>query len=400
MHRKGDRMNNFQKILFVILSLSQQNLYAELRYAQDRFLPRYDAHYNADVQWTIVGGGPAGIIVIGVLIDLGTDPQQIMWVDPKFNVGRMGEYYGNVPGNAKTTQFIEFLNSCKTFGLCNSPAREKLYQLDQDTEYSLQVIVEPLQEITDYLRTKVKSRKDSLRSLSYTNDVWYVSVSNECFTSAHIILATGSHPKKLDYDCKNEIPLDMALNKECLAQCVDAQDTIAIIGSAQSAILLLKYLSELPVGRFINFYRHPLDFDPLSENSLKGMTARWARDVLLKTPPVNLLRIYNSCEALKAWLPICTKIIYAVGFERNDLPPISCAPNINFNDPNGVIGPRLFGIGIAFPEKYESEQGKIMSRIGLVSFMEYAQEMLPQWMALKSLSPYEKFEDLFMIELL
>jgi hypothetical protein len=385
-------------IIFFALSICTQ-LYAPNTY---RTLPKYKAkaEYTTDVQWVIIGGGPAGIIVLGVLLDLGVDPQQILWIDPEFNVGRMGKYYGNVPGNAKTTQFIEFLNSCKTFGTCNSPAREKLHQLDQNTEYSLQVIVDPLQEITEHLRSKVRSRKDSLRSLSFTNDVWYVGISNECFTSSHVILATGSHPKKLDYDCKNEIPLDIALNKDSLAQCVNAQDTVAVVGSAQSAILLLKYLSELPVGRFINFYRHPLDFDEQSENSLKGMTARWARDVLLKTPPVNLLRIYNSCEALKAWLPICTKIIYAVGFERNGLPPISCAPTINFDDPNGIIGPRLFGIGIAFPEKYESEQGKIMSRIGLVSFMEYAQEMLPYWMTLKSLSPYEKFEDLFMIELL
>ena len=68
---------------------------------------------------------------------------------------------------------------------------------------------------------------------------------------------------------------------------------------------------------------------------------------------------------------------------------------------SGIIGPRLFGIGIAFPEKFEDETGKTISRIGLLAFMEYAQEILPQWMATKiSLSRYQQFDELFSIELL
>ena len=115
---------------------------------------------------------------------------------------------------------------------------------------------------------------------------------------------------------------------------------MAVAGSGQSAILLLKYLSELQVGRVINFYRNPLEFD--GESGLKGMTARWARDVLLKTPPANLSFVF-SIHAMRSrhGCPICTKIIYAVGFERNELPTIANAPNINFEDRNGVIGPRL-----------------------------------------------------------
>ena len=42
-----------------------------------------------------------------------------------------------------------------------------------------------------------------------------------------------------------------------------------------------------------------------------------------------------------------------------------------------------------------------IARIGLLSFMEYAPEMLPTWMATKiSLSRYQQFEELFNIELL
>ncbi len=361
--------------------------------------PIKSVRHNADAEWVIVGAGPAGIIVLGLLLDLGTDPKSIIWVDPEFNVGRLGKYYSSVPGNAKTKTYIEFLQSCNAFQEANSPAAAKLFQMDQETEFPLQVIVEPLAEISSYLCTKVTCKQGSLCSLNFMNDVWHIGTNKECFTASHVILAVGAHPKKLDYDCAHEIPLDIAINKENLRQYVSLADTIAVVGSAQSAILLLKYLSELSVGRVINFYRNPIEFD--GESGLKAATARWARDVLLKHPPVNLLRIYNSCDALKAWLPICTKIIYAVGFERNDLPTIANAPYLNFDDRTGTIGPRLFGIGIAFPEKYEDENGKTISRIGLLSFLEYAQEILPSWMATKRpLSSYAQFEELFTIEML
>lgn len=361
--------------------------------------PTKSIRRNADAEWAIIGAGPAGIIVLGLLLDLGTDPKSIVWVDPEFNVGRLGKYYSTVPGNAKTKTYIEFLQACNTFQEVNSPAAAKLFDMDQETEYPLQVIVEPLADISHYLCTKVTCKQDNLCSLNFENDVWNVGTSKECFTASHVVLAIGSHPKKLDYDCCNEIPLDIALNKENLRNQVTIKDTVAVVGSAQSAILLLKYLSELSVGRILNFYRNPIEFD--GESGLKAATARWARDVLLKHPPANLLRIYNSCDALKAWLPICTKIIYAVGFERNDLPTITNAPYLDFDDRSGMIGPRLFGIGIAFPEKYEDENGKTVSRIGLLSFLEYAQEILPSWMATKRpLALYAQFEDLFNIEML
>ncbi len=362
--------------------------------------PARSIRYNCDYEWAIVGAGPAGIILIGLLLDLGTDPKSIIWIDPEFNVGRLGKYYSSVPGNAKTKVYIEFLTSCKTFQAANSPAFEKLYDLDQEIEYPLGIVVDPLVDISKYLCTKVTCKKGSICTLNFIDDVWQIGMSNTpCVSASHVVLATGSHPKKLDYDCKTEIPLDIALDKSALANYIGLKDTIAIVGSAQSAILLLKYLSELPCGRVINFYRNPIEFG--GESGLKAATARWAQDVLLKTPPVNLLRLYNSCDALKAWLPICTKIIYAVGFERNELPTIANAPYLNYDDRNGIIGPRLFGIGIAFPEKFEDETGKTISRIGLLAFMEYAQEILPQWMATKiSFSRYQQFDELFSIELL
>ncbi len=388
-------MTRFQKIALsiVLLLLSTRFVFSE------SLFPKRSISTNCDAEWVIVGAGPAGIIIIGLLLELGTDPKSIVWLDPEFNVGRLGKYYSSVPGNAKTKTYIEFLQSCQVFMEANSPAYEKLFDLDPEIEYPLQVIVEPLSDISKYFCSKVRCKKDNLCALNFADDVWHIGTSKECFTGSHVVLALGSHPKKLDYDCKNEIPLDLALDKETLSKYVSSKDTIAVVGSAQSAILLLKYLSELPTGRIINFYRNPIEFG--GESGLKAATARWAQDVLLKTPPANLLRLYNSCDALKAWLPICTKIIYAVGFERNDIPTINNAPYLNFDDPSGILGPRLFGIGIAFPEKYQDENGKTVSRIGLLAFMEYAQEILPNWLATKRcLFDFAKFEELFNIDIL
>ena len=389
-------MNNskYVIVLFLLCFISTIQLIGESLFGTKSIA------YSTDAQWTIIGAGPAGIIVLGVLLDLGTDPKNIAWVDPEFNIGRMGKYYTSVPGNAKTKQFIEFLNCCKAFQEVQSPAMDYLYTLDQEIEYPLKIIVDPLLAITNHFCSIVQCDKSHLCGLNFANDVWQVSTTDRCFTSAHVILATGCHPKKSGYNCGNEIPLDLALDKEYLETQTTLEDTIAVIGSGQSAILLLKHLSELDVGRVLNFFIHPLDFDH-PETGLKGITARWAKNVLLKTPPANLMRIHNSCATLKAWLPICNKIIYAVGFERNEIPPITQAPYLNFDDRTGILGPRLFGIGIAFPEKYEDEKGKTVSRIGLISFMEYAQEILPTWMATKvSLTRYAQFDDLFMIDIL
>jgi len=352
--------------------------------------------YNADYQWTIVGAGPAGIIVIGLLLDLGTDPKNIAWIDPEFNVGRLGKYYGSVPGNSTTSVWIDFLNSFKCFKECLTPSLQKLQTLDPNKAYELQVIIEPLIDISNFYCNKLDCKKSFLRSLDFENNVWNVGVDGEKFTSGHVVLATGSHPRQLDYDCKNEIPLDLAFDKKILATYVNPQDTVAVIGSAQSAILLLKHLTELSTGRIINFYRHEVNI----HNELFGMTAEWAKNVLTVKPPVQLLRLKNTPEALNAWLPICTKIIYAVGYDRNTLPTISNA-QLNLDDANGIIGTRLFGIGIAFPEKFPLNDGTVFSRIGLISFMEYAQQILPSWLATKiSVSRYSSYEDLFTIDVL
>lgn len=372
------------------------------------FLPKFSciAGENPETQWAIIGAGPAGISVVGLLLDLGVPEKSITWIDPQFNVGRLGQAYGNVPSNTQTRYFVEFIHSCKAFKESNSPLIEKLYTYDPDQEYSLQIIIDPLRDITNHLMQRVNTIKENLQSLDYENDLWHVGTQGKKITAYNVVLATGSHPRTLNYATEATlIPLDTALDKTLLAENVTTHDSIAVVGSAHSAILILKYLSELKVKRILNFYSRPLQYavpNPTGlineENGLKGVAARWALEILEKNPPANLIRIANKPEALEAWLPICNKIVYAVGYERNDLPAINGneKPYSAYDSSSGIIAPRLFGIGIAFPEKIADFEGTEQYGIGLNNFMDYAQRVLPSWMK-KKYTQLIQFSELFMI---
>ncbi|MCL5874931.1 MAG: FAD-dependent oxidoreductase [Candidatus Dependentiae bacterium] len=355
-------------------------------------------------KWAVIGFGPAGMITAGLLLDLGVAEKDIIAIDPEFNVGRLGEYYSSVPSNTKTKLFIDFIKACKVFQECNSEAIEKLYTYDMEVEYPLQIIVDPLKDITAHLRTKIDSLQDSIQSLYFDVDAWHITTaSNSHLIAENVVLAIGSHPRCLNYDCTDHIPLDVALNKDLLSQAVGEKDSVAVIGGAHSAVLIMKFLSELKVKRVINFYQNPLQYvvdGMLSINGLKGVAAQWAKEVLEKNPPVNMIRVYNNQEGRDAWLDACNKIIYAIGYERNEAPTINGNNvELSYDGHSGVIAPRLFGIGIAFPEQYASDGGAIEHKIGLNSFMSYAQRVIPEWLA-KDRSRFFSFDQLFTINMM
>lgn len=370
-------------------------------------IERVDAHVTVG----IVGMGVAGLSAACITREAGIPYAQIAVIDPEFNVGRLGKYYTTVPANTKTKGFIKFLNSCKTFQECRCPAFDALQKYDQETEYELKIIVDPLQCVSNYLYAKTHAIKGSLECLYFENDLWHLIANKKHITAKFVILATGSHPRVLDYDCKDVIPLDMALDLSQLKRAVDPQDTVVVVGSAHSAILLLKFLSELNVKKIINLYNQPIKYAldmgtwTLYDNTgIRGIAATWAKEVLEKNPPQNLERYENTeSNRKKAFAHKHTKVIYACGFERNSLPYLKENPTYTYNETTGVIAPRLFGIGIAFPDKYTDPLGNIEYNIGLFSFMLFAQKMIPTWLNSKSelrkidQERYNQFENLFTI---
>jgi len=177
------------------------------------------------------------------------------------------------------------------------------------------------------------------------------------------------------------------MDHERIKKHIDSNDTIAVFGSSHSAILVLRNLVENKAKKIINFYRSPLcyavyldDYILFDDTGLKGPTAEWARENIDGKLPHNLARIYSNQENIQHHLPQCTKVIYAVGFERRTLPVIQDVGHLNYIEQCGIIAPGLFGLGIAFPESKLNPVGLLEYRVGLWKFMDYLQRVLPIWL--------------------
>jgi len=344
--------------------------------------------YCLTASWTVVGAGPAGIAVIGLLLDCGIDGRTIVWIDPEFNVGRLGKYYYHVPGNAKAKDYTNFIGHCRVFNEINTSSMKLLRMCNPAVECTLHFIIDPLRDITKHLCTKVTILQKKLTSLTYKKNVWKITAgNNNTIHSRNVVLAIGSHPQSLNYPCKQTIPLDIALDKATLSRLVNRGDSIALIGSSHSAILVLKNLHEIGVKKIINFFKHPITYaydmgegNQTYFNGLKGTVAQWAYRVLEKKVPRNILRIANTSASRNKWLSTCNKTIYAVGYERNPVPLITNDNKpITYNSKNGIITKHLFGIGIAFPEEIIDSTGAVQPAIGIVDFMEYAKRIVSLW---------------------
>lgn len=336
-----------------------------------------------DYEWAVVGAGPAGVIAVGVLLELHVPPSHIVWIDPEFNVGRLGKYYENVPANSRAQEMAAFIKSCEAFRACDSPSLQALLNYPTYAEFLLHMIAHPLKDIAHHMMQRgIHSTQDTLIQLDHEYHAWHLITTHNSYSAKRVILALGAEPIELDYPVPVVIPLDSALDKQKLTQLIDPDDTIAVVGSGASAILLLKYLSEIPVRQVINFYKHHHAI-ARRKSLIRGITADWIKNVLEKRPPANLLRITNTPENRDLYLPQCTKIIYALGYKRNVM-PINGPWEIPSPNRTGILGPGLFGIGFAFPEEitYPSTQGTVtVPLVGVTSFMTFAKRVMPQWFA-------------------
>lgn len=336
---------------------------------------RIEADQIEHAQWTVIGAGPTGTMCVGLILDSGVPANEIVWIDRDgFGVGRMGKYYKNVPGNGRVEQYIAFIQMCNTFKNIKSEAIDHLYSLAPTHAPALQVLTEPLQDITDHLRTHVRSYEAAMTGLDLHDNQWQIQTTAGSFVSDNVVLATGAKPKTIEYEGITQIPLDQALDKSLLADLITEHDCVGVIGSGHSAILILKYLSELSVNRVVHFFKKPIVYPvhtrigiAWQEAGLKGDVAQWAKTVLETNPPKNMLRVFNTPQAMEDLLPQCTKIIYAAGFERNDLPPINgdCSIYANYNRNSGLIAPHLYGVGIAFPQEKVDPLGNVELLVGL-----------------------------------
>lgn len=325
--------------------------------------------------WAIIGAGFAGITALAVLIDSGVEPSTVAWIDPEFNIGRVGKYYREVPGNVQAQHLTEYVENCPMFKNITSAALDRLYSYPPEQFQLLQVIVDPLLDFTEYLQNLVVPIKAITTSLMRTDYGWRVEHTEGFINAKKVILAIGAQPKSLQYGVP-EISLDEALNKNRLPEYVSSDDTVAVFGAMHSAMLVLKYLSGLAVKKIMNFY---LQDYFIGSPGLEGATAQWVEDVLEKNPPANLIRLVNTPENRQKFLSECTKAVYAIGYETTKL-LINGSFDVMFDEYTGIIDENLYGIGIAFPPTGVIN-GQRIAKNGLFSYLMYAKKLVPRWIS-------------------
>lgn len=337
--------------------------------------------------WAVIGAGPAGIATVGKLIDHGVAPDTILWVDPEFKVGDFGTKWRKVSSNTKVKLFTRFYEACHSFLYASSPDHYDIKQADPTKTCLLSLAADPLQWITDHLKNTVQIHIGKVQKLKFFDNLWHMKLSNQTLLAKNVVLAIGAEPHSLSLPNVAEIPLEIALDPDQLAEACHSEEVVAVFGSSHSAIIVLKtLLEECQVKKVINFYLSPLryaiyydDWILFDNTGLKGIAAEWARKHLDGVLPNKLERVLSKEENLKTILPLCNKVIYATGFKTRNI-HVEGINALDYDKNNGIIAPGLFGVGIGFPEAKHDRQGTLEHRVGLWKFMEYLDKIVPAWL--------------------
>jgi len=336
--------------------------------------------------WTVIGAGPAGIAAVGRLLDHGIAPDKIAWVDPAFAAGDLGQKWRSVSSNTIVGTFLSFLNGASAFRFAEAPPMP-LLEVDPEETCALGLVAEPLVWITQHLRQRVEVFKTTASALSLQKRRWRIETALQEIFSDNVILAVGAVPKKLEHPQLDEIPVEVALDPEKLAEQTLEGATVAVFGSSHSTMIALPHLLHNPVEKVINFYLSPLKYAVYLDNwilfddtGLKGRAADWARENIDGVYPERLERCWVSSPEFHEKVAACDRVVYTVGFERRKLPETRQWGELEYNPANGIIAPGLFGLGIAFPEYATDPYGYGQYRVGLKKFMDYLDSVLPLWL--------------------
>jgi hypothetical protein len=333
----------------------------------------------------VIGGGPAGITVVGNLLEQKVEP--ILWVDDSFDGGRINRCYREVPSNTKVALFIDYATAVAPFRkiVSNTPSRSRweepsesdgvavsgkpdklqtLRSLDPAKSCQLSHAADMLLMLTEGLsRTPgIIARKMHVTDamLDEAAQKWTVNLANPKAPSAsdktqvvtnRLIMCTGSSPNNaplpVDIPGLYNLDLDCALQPTLLATTLSAlgPTSIAVIGASHSAILVLMNLYEFARTsksdlKITWLTRHKLRYAEqrdgwiLRDNTgLKGSAAEWARNNLEPdTMPNSDVSKYVSKVAYKSGAEKETYeqhlqgkdfYVQAIGYSRDPIPALN-----------------------------------------------------------------------------
>lgn len=284
--------------------------------------------------------------------------------------------------------------------------------LHEDEFYHLSRYKEIFLELQNELLVAFPSRivmKQSLISkLEYNSgeDLWTAKIGDgDDVFCKNVFIASGSHPK-VDIagfipPCAS-IPLEVPLNEGPeLNEFITSSDIVAVVGSSHSAALSLRNLYSLPIKplQIIHIRNRPFlmaiespDKDVIVNDNLglKGKVAEWISEFYVRSslyPPMKILE-YDECTFDAAFFKKngITKCILAIGYERNSLPniyidgtelnPVSIFSECHTANLNAGCAkiPRVYGAGIAFPQKIYTKEGSTELNIGIWKFAKQLKE--------------------------
>jgi cation diffusion facilitator CzcD-associated flavoprotein CzcO len=185
----------------------------------------------APYTWTVIGAGPAGIAAVGRLLDQGIAPGSIAWIDPAFAAGDLGQKWRSVSSNTIVGTFLSFLKGSSAFRFSEAPPMP-LREVDPQETCVLGLVAEPLVWITQHLRERVDVFETTATALSLQERQWRVQTEQQEVASENVVLAVGAVPKKLSHPHLDEIPVEVALDPERLAEHPLEGATVAVFGSS------------------------------------------------------------------------------------------------------------------------------------------------------------------------
>lgn len=131
----------------------------------------------------------------------------------------------------------------------------------------------------------MKAFQTTATALCLEKRQWRIETTQQEVASKNVILAVGAVPKKLSHSHLDEIPVEVALDPEKLADQPLEGTRVAVFGSSHSAMSALPHLLRHPVERVINFYRSPLKYPVYPDDwilfddvGLEGQAAVCARE--------------------------------------------------------------------------------------------------------------------------
>lgn len=332
----------------------------------------------------VIGGGPAGITVVGNLLEQKVEP--ILWVDDAFEGGRINRCYREVPSNTKVALFIEYATAVAPFRkiVSNTPSRSRweepsesdsiavsgkpdklqaLRSLDPAKSCQLSYAADMLLMLTEGLsRTPgIIARRSQVTEATFdeASQKWTVSLANATGSSAaestpvvtnRLIMCTGSSPNNsplpVTIPSLHNLDLDCALSPTLLETTLSplGPTSVAVVGASHSAILVLRNLYNLartskPDLRITWFTRHKLRYAEqrdgwiLRDNTgLKGEAAEWARNNLEPDtmPNSDVSKYINKVayeagaekETYEQHLQGVDFYVQAIGYSRDPIPTL------------------------------------------------------------------------------